>query len=434
MKRYRWAIALLVIAGLLSGCAFGRVKAVVSPAPASESVPQGEASVAPTPTAAAPGTNVVLVDGELVAGYPALKLTFAGEATGVLLALPVRVGQRVKQGDLIATIDDSELRRAVDEAQTALSRAQQDKEKADADAERKYQRQVQDAEDKYQSDLDAAERKYERELRDAQRTLDKAQSALEQARMQPPTTSVTEAEGNLAQALDREAQAADSYKQSIDRPWEPQQIRDSLYKDWQTRIKERELAQLKLQDARTSLQVYAMDLKGKEQDVENARVDLADVKKDVVTKDVVEREVDLSYARAVEDAEQKLEDAQNGLKKANLYAPWDGLIYSVDASVGATVSSGTSIASLLDVGDLYFVTQNLSERHVAQIRPGQTTRITLRTYPDETLTGRVEVLRPQLDRKADTEARFAAYIRLEETTLDLLPGMTGRVEIVLAAD
>jgi multidrug resistance efflux pump len=434
VKRFRWAIAWLVVASLLSGCGVaGRVVAPSSSETLTEEMPAEEATAALTPVASS-GTNVILVDGELVARYPLLKLAFASGATGVLLSCPVRVGQMVKQGELIAALDDTELRRAVDDAQKALTRALQDKEKADADAERKYQQQTQDAEDKYNDELDSAETQYQRDLRDAQRALYQAQQALEQAQMQPPTTNVTEAETNLAQALDQEAQAADNYKQALDRPWEPQSMRDSLYREWQTRIKERELAQLKLQDARTALQVYYMDIKSKEQDVENARVDLAGVKKDTTKRDVVEKEVNLSYDRAVEDARQKLEDAQSGLKKASLYAPWDGLIYSVDAAIGETIGSGTSIVSLLNVQDVYFVTQNLSERHVAQIEPGQKAQVTLRAYPDVTLTGQVEALRPQLDRKADSEARFAAYIRLDGNTLSLLPGMTGRVEIMLVED
>jgi len=444
VKRFRWAIACLVIAWLLSGCGIGGRAEVVSPTEGGADVGStgetliveaqaGQATAAPA-LAVSLAANVILVDGELVARYPLLKLSFAGGATGALLTCPVRVGQTVKQGELLATLDDTELRQAVDEAQKTLTRALQDKEKADADAESKYQRELQDAEDKYQREVDSAEAQYQSDLRAAQRALYSAQQALEQARMQPPTTSLAEAEANLAQALDQEAQAADNYKQALDRPWEPQSIRDSLYREWQTRIKERELAQLKLQDARIALQVYNMDLKSKEQDVEDARVDLAAVKQDTTKKDVVEKDVNLSYDRAVEDARQKLEDAKEGLKKANLIAPWDGLVYSVDAAVGETIGSGTPVVSMLSLRDLYFVTQNLSERHVSQIEPGQKAQVTLRAYPDVALSGQVEALRPQLDRKTDSEARFAAYIRLDENTLSLLPGMTGRVEILLVED
>ena len=103
---------------------------------------------------------------------------------------------------------------------------------------------------------------------------------------------------------------------------------------------------------------------------------------------------------------------------------------SVDANAGATVGSGTTIVALLNIGDLYFVTDNLSERHVAQLRKSQQANITLRTYPDVILSGRVDTILPETERQANAEARFTAYIVLDETNLDLLPGMTGRVEVV----
>jgi multidrug resistance efflux pump len=67
---------------------------------------------------------------------------------------------------------------------------------------------------------------------------------------------------------------------------------------------------------------------------------------------------------------------------------------------------------------------------VAQLEPGQHAEITLRSYPDVTLTGQVDVVLPKTDRTGETDARFVAYILLDESELDLLPGMTGRVEVV----
>ena len=203
-------------------------------------------------------------------------------------------------------------------------------------------------------------------------------------------------------------------------------IRDSLFTEWQERIVDRELAELRFQDAKISLEVYDLDLEAKERDVENARADLARVKRDDVDK-----ETDLTtYERAISDAEEELAQAQEDLEDAYLYAPWDGLVLSIETSAGAMVGSGTPVVTLLHVEDLYFITQNLSERHVAQLHKGQQAHITLRTFPDVVLTGRVDTVVPQMDRQADSDARFTAYIRLDENELDLLPGMTGRVEIV----
>ena len=87
--------------------------------------------------------------------------------------------------------------------------------------------------------------------------------------------------------------------------------------------------------------------------------------------------------------------------------------------------------TLLNVTDMYFITENLSERHVAQIEMDQRANITLRTYPETVIAGTVAVIVPNEGRQTDADARFTAYIRLDPNQLDLLPGMTGRVEIVV---
>jgi hypothetical protein len=53
----------------------------------------------------------------------------------------------------------------------------------------------------------------------------------------------------------------------------------------------------------------------------------------------------------------------------------------------------------------------------------------LRAYPDAVVNGQIDSVVPRSDQAPGDEARFAAYIRLDETSLDLLPHMTGRVEV-----
>jgi multidrug resistance efflux pump len=361
---------------------------------------------------------VILIDGELVAASPSLQLSFGSHADGPLTSLRVRAGQRVQKGDLIATIDDAEMQQAVDDARLALDRATKDQVKADADADKEYERQHKQAQEAY-----------EKELLDARRALEAAQAALERARMQPPTTSLAEAKTDLARARIAEENAHDEYKQALDRPWEPQRIRDNLYNDWQTRIQDRVLAELRLQDAQIALQVHQLDLETKARDVENAEADL-----ERVQMDEIEREDTSSYQREVEDAERQLADAEANLADAQLYAPWNGLILSIDASLSATVTGSTPIVTMVDVDELYFVTENLSERHVAQLRPGQQAQITLRAYPDDVLSGEVESVIPQSGQEAGSNARFTAHIHLNETDLPLLPGMTGRVEVMVGEE
>ena len=414
MKKRAWFPGLLVVVLALVGCMSGEVvepEDMKGPRLETEAPPKEEEQVIPA-------SKVILMDGELVSMSPSLGLSFPGSASGELLSLEVRVGQRVRAGQLVATLDDRELQEAVDDAQLALDRAIEDRDKSQADEQETYQTQ-----------LEEAQESYEDELRQAEQTLSNAQAALARAQAQPPTTAVAEAQANLDGALDMEAQAHDEYKKALDRPWEPQSIRDSLYKEWQQRIEDRALAELRLQDAQISLQIHYMDLEAKKVDVTRAEEDLARVEMDEVT-----REESLAHDRAVEDAERTLAEAQQALDDARLTVPWDGLVTAVDANVGAEVSSGTTIVTVINLEHLVFVTSNLSERHIAQLHPEQAANVTLRTYPNTTLSGEVESIVPQSQSAGETEARFAAYIRLEETDLDLLPGMTGRVEVMTDKD
>ena len=105
---------------------------------------------------------------------------------------------------------------------------------------------------------------------------------------------------------------------------------------------------------------------------------------------------------------------------------------SVDVAPAATVGAGTPVVTLLNVQDgLRFVTQNLSEQHVARLQPGQRALITLRTFAETPIEATVEAVVPQIGQATTTDARFAVHVRPAPTDLPLLPGLTGRVEIFI---
>jgi multidrug resistance efflux pump len=105
-------------------------------------------------------------------------------------------------------------------------------------------------------------------------------------------------------------------------------------------------------------------------------------------------------------------------------------VLSIDVAPAASVGATTPIVTLLSVEEgLRFITQNLSEQHIIDIAPGQRAVVTLRTFSGTPLEGFVEAVVPQVGEATATDARFAVHVRLTPTELDLMPGLTGRVEI-----
>jgi multidrug resistance efflux pump len=320
---------------------------------------------------------------------------FGGEVSGEVDSIAVKAGDAVEAGDLLATLDDTELQRAVDEAQLALDRAIADRE-------------------------DAVEQ-WEQDVADAEKTLADAKRDLAVARLEFSDTDLEEARVNLKWAQRSEADRKDEYEKARVQ-WPPIAI-DEQRAAWERAIDDRLMAEKRLVDAEEAYTVEALKLQGLEADVTQAERDLA----------ALQDGIEASYDRDIEDARIELAKAQQDLAHARITAPWAAIVLSVDAVAGADVDASTPIVTLLDVEDgLRFVTQDLSEQHVAAVYPGQRAVVTLRTFAGEPLEGTVEAVVPQVDETGEAEeadARFTIYVQLAPADLRLLPGLTGRVEI-----
>jgi len=128
--------------------------------------------------------------------------------------------------------------------------------------------------------------------------------------------------------------------------------------------------------------------------------------------------------------ETALTRAQLDLNNAELKAPWDAMVASVDIAPGSQVGAAPAV-TLVDISHLQFVTNNLSERDLGRITIGQKANITLKAFPDTRLTGQVAAIAPLAGQAVGDAATFAVRIDLDPTDLVLRPGMTGQVQIVV---
>lgn len=388
MKLWNKLCWLLMIVMLAVGCTR------VVEAPMGAITVEAEPTESPTLLPEASVGKIVVADGRLTSPFPSLALGFSGGVSGDVVSLTVRAGDVVTAGDVLACLDDTDLRLAVDKAQLMLDRAILDRERAEV--------------------------QWEQDVADAQQSLETAQRALETARLQYSSTSVEEARTALEHARQAEADAQRAYETPLFGEYTPDDEREREYKAWQNAIREREFAEMRLRDATNARGVRALDIEAREQDVAQAERKLS----------ALEDGIAPTYDRAVEDAEHELAKAKAALDNAVLVAPWDAIVLSVDIAPKATVGAGTPVVTLLNIEDgLRFVSENLSEQHVAALRPGQRAAITLRTYPETPLEGVVEAIIPQAKAAETTDARFTVHVRLDPTELSLLPGLTGRAEI-----
>ncbi|MBK8988113.1 MAG: efflux RND transporter periplasmic adaptor subunit [Chloroflexi bacterium] len=413
----------VVLVLLLAGCTqrLGRGLPVAEEATA---VADPNAPTAtPRPTSAPAAASTVLADGQLVAVQTSLALSF--EANGRLLELNVRPGDTVAAGDVLATLDDSGLQEAIASADLQVAQAQNSLAQSQLSLDDLLN---------WQADETAVAL--------AQANVSAAQTAYDNARTSDAASgnSLTSARINLEQAQRQLADAQKAYNTAYDpgREWE---LGLPGYKEQLEA--ERNGASRSLTFAQENLTVsqaqYNLAVAGLNNDTAvsasasliNAQQALSQTLAGPKPSEIAAARLRLEQAEiSLAQAQFSLMQAQNALSKAQLIAPWPGTVLSVEVAPGAMVAAGTPIATLLDTDQLQFQTTNLSERDLESIQPGQKAKITLKAFPTQPIYGVVAGIGPQAAGVVGDAAVFTVQINLDDTDLDLRPGMTGRVEIV----
>ncbi len=432
MRTKRWILIATLIM-LLVGC--GQVVEVpIEPT----DTPDPDATVAPTPSPVRTGVTI-LADGIVQTAQPPLPLAF--EAGGKLLALHVAPGDTVQAGDLIATLDDATLQEAIVDATLQVDQAENSLAQAQLTLDDLQNWQVD-----------------ETAVALAEANLAAAEAALENAEVHDANAggSLTSASIGIQQAERSLADAQKAYDTAYDpgRDWEyhitepsclPGQgggipcTGPSLHSQMKA---EREGAERAVEFAQENLQVaraqYSVAAAGVNNDTAvSAQANLINAQNalEQAQKGPKASEVDAARLRveqadlSLQQSQLNLEKAQNRLDDAQLVAITNGTILSVDATPGTLVAAGTPIVTILDSENLQFHTSNLSERDLAQIKPGQTAVVTLKAFPNDPIDATVERISLQAGAAVGDAATFPVILALDAADLDILPGMTGRAEI-----
>lgn len=371
MKKANWILAVLMIAVLaLSACSASQqtpAAATATPVPASD----------------------VIAEGHFV---PEKDASLSFMARGSVAEINVKLGDKVKAGDVVARLDNAAPAEAqvleIQQAYDALLR------NASADNSAAWQAYM-----NAQKARETATKKWnDINLRDIENRIEDRQKDVDDRKAD----------------LDKAQQKFDAVK---DRGKD-----DSNYTD---REDELEHAQADYDEAIKDLESTI-----RERDVPRANLDAA-LAAEAEAKYQYELGLDGPNKDKLALIQAQLAAAQDTLSNFVVTAPFDGTVMDVNISLGDEVGPETYAVKIADTSAWYVETSDLTELEVVKVTPGQTASIVADALPEISMTGTVEIISQAFTMQGG-DILYKVKLKVEDVDPRVLWGMT--VEVTFAVD
>jgi len=305
--------------------------------------------------------NVIYLSGRIEGDDSAVS----SKATGRLLEAKVREGDEVKAGDVIAVLDDQQLRDREAEAQATV---------AQAEARLEFSRkQIAVLED---------------QLR--QNSVETGQSKVD------ANGRVSQAQGELAAAEADLAQQEAAYKLAL------------FDKDAYTRLAQTgAVSERQGKQAETTAETQAALVAAAKRKVDAARGSLAmaqatlsnpdirGLQAAMIHRQIAQQEADIASTTADEQhARAALLEAKANRNDLIVTAPFDGTVVTRTAEPGEVLTAGTPIVTLLDLHKVY-LRGYIPEGQIGRVKVGQAAHVYLDSNPNQPLDAFVQRIDPQ---------------------------------------
>lgn len=144
------------------------------------------------------------------------------------------------------------------------------------------------------------------------------------------------------------------------------------------------------------------------------------------------REEQIAYQKAqVASAQASLDLAKSQLADATLVSPIDGIVTVLDLKVGETVSTGKVVASVISV-DPYQLESNINETDVAKIKIGNKADIIFEAFGSQKpFVGEVIKIDPA-QTVVDNVVTYKTTLKINDFDSVIKPGMTADMDIITA--
>ncbi len=353
------------------------------------------ATPTPLPTPITVFQTTISADGEVVLPIPPQVFSFQSSGlSGTIAQVYVVPGQAVKKGDLLAQIDDTDLQNALKKAKNSLASLEAQIRNEEAPA-------------------------LTGDIAEVQADLASAQAELARLQGLPSEDAITQAAADLRLREVELKQAQEAYDQ----------VAYAQGVGMSPQAAELQRATLNYERAEA---VYNEATKpATESQLAAARATVVQAKNRLDKLQTGPRPEAKAVNQAkLQEAQLQVDEAQANLIKAQLFAPWDGVVTVVNAAPG--VSLGNASITIAQVEPLRFATSNFSERNLADIKPGDEATIFLKAYPNVPIPALIYRIELESTKKDGDTALYTVYLDFNSGDFEVRPGMTGRVEIAIA--
>jgi HlyD family secretion protein len=319
----------------------------------------------------------------------------AFQTTGQIKEVLVKAGDQAKRGQVLATLDDTDLQLSVKSqwasyisAQAALSETMRGPSSAD--------------------------------LSKAQAALSSAQAAYNDLFKDPSGTDLIQAQADLqtAEASLRSAQAA----------YDRRAARDPGVGASQEAL---ELEQATIAFNKAKAAYDAKFAKPSNASVASAVAQIQTAKASLAALQPVSETVTQRQA-SVDQAYIAWQQAASNVSKATLTAPMDGLVTAVNIVAGAQASTGAAAVQIAEFANPVFVV-NIDEADLGLVRVGLDANVRLQTYPDQIIPAKVTAIAPTgTSNSGITVFKVDLTIPPTDKTPTILLNMSGTGEVITA--
>lgn len=188
----------------------------------------------------------------------------------------------------------------------------------------------------------------------------------------------------------------------------------------------------KASDYLTNLNVYNSAIRTKEVSVSSA-LSLVDQRKaELAIKQALARPSDVELAKAdVLSAEALLQKAQSAYEDSLIIAPSKGTITKVNIKYGEISEAGKTAIVLQDIENLY-VESMINESNISNIILGQNVEISVDAFPDKKFTGIVSEIDISSD-STDGVVNYKIKVALLEKDVNIRSGMNTEISVLISS-